>query len=324
MIEEILTGLYKIEVPLPGNPLKALNSYLIRGTNRHLLIDTGFNQPECLEALNNGMDVLGIDWCEVDFYVTHLHWDHAGLLHVLANKDSKVYISEIDAGILQATWSPATWKMVNSVYLSHGYPENELVMDPMTMEDANLAGEFTFTHVKEGDVLEYGSYSLHCVSTPGHTPGHMCLYEPNHRFLVGGDHILTHISSNITARPGIKDALGQYLESLDKVEAMDIRLVLPGHREILHDYRSRIYELKHHHMKRLDEIVALIVNSPMSAYQVASLMHWDLKYDRWELFPKAQKWFATGEAIAHLDHLALSGRIRKLSIEEGIRYQLHP
>ena len=190
------------------------------------------------------------------------------------------------------------------------------------MENFILDNDIAFTYVKQGDVLEYGNYRLACISTPGHTPGHMCLYEPEHKFLIGGDHILSHISSNITARPGFNDPLGHYLESLEKVESMDISLVLPGHRNIFHDYHLRIAELKLHHMNRLAEILPILKNAPMSAYQVASLMHWDLSYDCWEQFPNAQKWFATGEAIAHLDYLALHNKIQKRLKEERFVYEL--
>jgi glyoxylase-like metal-dependent hydrolase (beta-lactamase superfamily II) len=62
MVQEILKGIYRLEIPMPGNPLKALNSYLIKGEKKHLLIDTGFNWSECREAQLNGMASLGIEW----------------------------------------------------------------------------------------------------------------------------------------------------------------------------------------------------------------------------------------------------------------------
>ena len=42
MIDEVMDGLYRIEVPLPNSPLKELNSYIIKGDDRNLIIDTGF------------------------------------------------------------------------------------------------------------------------------------------------------------------------------------------------------------------------------------------------------------------------------------------
>ena len=59
MPNEILPDLYRIKIPLPGNPLRLLNSYVIKGEDRNLLIDTGFKMPECKEALATGLNELG-------------------------------------------------------------------------------------------------------------------------------------------------------------------------------------------------------------------------------------------------------------------------
>jgi hypothetical protein len=61
--------------------------------------------------------------------------------------------------------------------------------------------------------------------------------------------------------------------------------------------------LKHHHQKRLDEIISILEEGNKNAFQVASQMKWDIICDSWNLFPVSQKWFATGEAIAHLKYL---------------------
>ena len=80
MVEEIAKNLYRIPVPLEGNPLRELNSYFIRGTDRDLLIDTGFRTKACLVALEDGLDA----WAEK-------LWDSL-------NEQNKVslYVSRID------------------------------------------------------------------------------------------------------------------------------------------------------------------------------------------------------------------------------------
>ena len=83
MIEEILANLYKIEIPLPESPLKALNSYVIKNSERNLIIDTGWNQEECMNAMQTGLKELGVDLRKTDFFITHLHADHLGLVSTL-------------------------------------------------------------------------------------------------------------------------------------------------------------------------------------------------------------------------------------------------
>ena len=80
MIEEVLPALYRVVVPLPGSPLKEINSYVLTARDRNLVVDTGMNRPECREALDAGLDEIGIDLERTDFIATHLHADHHGLI----------------------------------------------------------------------------------------------------------------------------------------------------------------------------------------------------------------------------------------------------
>ena len=90
MIEQIFPNFYRIAVPLPGNPLKELNSYLIRGQGQNLLIDTGFRQEECRMALQEALDTLGIRVEQTDVLLTHLHADHSGLSDVLSGESRTI------------------------------------------------------------------------------------------------------------------------------------------------------------------------------------------------------------------------------------------
>ncbi len=83
MAEEIARGLYRLQIPLPENPLKSLNSYVIKGPGRNLIIDTGLNRQECMDAMQAGLKEIGIDLRETDFFITHLHADHFGLVSSL-------------------------------------------------------------------------------------------------------------------------------------------------------------------------------------------------------------------------------------------------
>ena len=112
------------------------------------------------------------------------------------------------------------------------------------------------------------------------------------------------------------------MTSLDKAYRLDVRLVLPGHRRIFRDSRKRIRELKEHHQTRIEEILSILDKSAMTAYQIASQMSWDLDCDSWDLFPVSQKWFATGEAIAHLKYLDEKGIIKRETSGDRIEFSL--
>jgi glyoxylase-like metal-dependent hydrolase (beta-lactamase superfamily II) len=137
----------------------------------------------------------------------------------------------------------------------------------------------------------------------------MCLYEPNQKILVSGDHILFDITPNITSWPNMENTLDEYLKNLDKVYPLDVNLVLPGHRSIEKNHRQRILELKVHHRARADEILAALGQDTKTAYQIAPLVTWNVSYNSWEQFPTPQKFFATGEVIAHLKYLEGEGSL---------------
>lgn len=318
---EILRNLYRIEIPLPKNPLKALNSYAIKSPERNLIIDTGWNQQECLEAMQAGLKELEIDIRKTDFFITHLHTDHLGLVSSLVTDTSTIYFNQPDGD--RITSGIFLDDLMNFARLN-GFPEKELQRIPHTHPGFKFRskGPLSFHFLKEGDTLRISDYVFRCVETPGHSKGHMCLYEPSKKIFVAGDHILDGITPTIALWSDEWNPLKEYLESLDRVYQLDIELVLPGHREVFRNPRERIRELKDHHQKRLDEIIGILRKGTKNAFQVASQMTWDITYDSWDLFPVSQKWFATGEAISHLKYLEETGLIRKEMRQQKVVYSL--
>ncbi len=96
---------------------------------------------------------------------------------------------------------------------------------------------------------------------------------------------------------------------LDKIIPYDIEWVLPGHRTVFRNHRHRIEELKKHHEIRTAEVASILDKGSQTAYQVASQMAWDIDCESWDDFPLPQKWFAGGEAMAHLQYLQGQGKV---------------
>jgi len=91
MPELMYPNIYCNRIPLPKNPLKSLNSYIITSHDRNLIIDTGFNQPECEKAFFDGIAEIGIDLTKTDLLLTHRHSDHTGLAGILDQKGVRIY-----------------------------------------------------------------------------------------------------------------------------------------------------------------------------------------------------------------------------------------
>ena len=283
---------------------------MIRHAEKNLIIDTGLNRKECLEAMQNGLQQLGVDLRQSDIFITHLHADHFGLVSKLASDSTTILFSRPEKELMES------WEGFDAMIVyagKNGFPKNQLKAALSKHPGARYGADWIpeLKTLEDGDAVSVGEYQFRCVETPGHTMGHICLYEPTQKLLVAGDHILIDITPNIQCWSDLHNPLKHYLASLDKVFKLEIDLVLPGHRRLIDDHRARINELKAHHRNRLNEVLDILTAGSQHAFQIASQMTWDLAAKSWDHFPVAQKWFATGEAIAHLRYLEEEGKVSR-------------
>lgn len=313
MYTHIEDNIYTIPVPLPNNPLRQLNSYVIKGEGRNLVIDTGFKLEECRKALCEGLEELGVDMNCTDIFLTHLHSDHSGLAAELATQSSKIYISRADGELLTLSLTQGLGRVEE--YRSYGFSEKELenFWENPSMK-YRQESPFNFTYVADGDVLTYGGRRLEVIFTPGHTPGHVCLYDRANKVMFLGDHVLFNITPNITTWPFFEDPLGHYVHSLMDISIYDVRLPLPAHRGVNGTMAERIGTIIEHHGARIREMLDILTERPgLTPYDLSGMMTWRVhgKTNSWADFPLNQKWFAVGETAAHLDYLLKRGRVRR-------------
>jgi len=323
MPQELMPNLYRLPVPLPDSPLKLLNSYVIKGGDRDLLIDTGFRRPECYESLTSQLAELGVDMARTDLLLTHLHADHCGLAPDLVTEGTRVFISRGDKPWLMRDWSREDWIASGERMVRFGFPRDTVEHAFHQSPAHSMAPSKDFQNyqpIDDGDEFSCGGYTLRAVCTPGHTPAHMCFWMETQKTMFTGDHVLFDISPNITTWTTVDDSLGDYLRSLKMIDAYDVQLALPGHRET-GNFHARIAALLSPHEKRLAGCLEVLRENPgLTTYDVAGLMRWKIRCSSWEDFPMGQKWFAVGEAASHLLHLEACGLARGDRTDEVIRW----
>lgn len=299
--------IYRIDIPLKGNALKNLNCYVLKSRGESVVIDTGFNNPDCKEALDAGLAELGISMSHTNLLITHLHTDHCGLAPGFRAKDTKIYMSKLEHELVRK-WKHRKyrWEM-DAIFRAEGFPEDALVeaakRNPMIVYAADT--DYDVVPLRDGDKIEIGDLTFTALAMPGHTPEHMCYYLEKEKIMFLGDHILYDITPNITVWPGVKHSLSTYLVNLHRMLTYDIEIAYPAHRGIQgKTLPQRVEEITEHHSRRLNEILQVLREHPgSSGYEVASRLTWSLHGESWDTAPKRQIWFAMGETMAHLEYL---------------------
>lgn len=226
MIQQVHShpDIYRIRVDLPDNPLQYLNAYVIKGVSGNLVIDTGFNRPECKRALCQGLQELDIRLqSDTSLFITHLHADHSGLVGLFAQAGCPIYMHPVDYQYLVDSEDGSTWKAAEDNFMREGMPPAEI-----KTQFSNQARTFSpdphfpVNPVHDGDCLHLAGCDLQVIHTPGHTPGLCCLYLPKEEVFFTSDHILFDITPNIQVWYHMKQALQRYLESLQKVRELPV------------------------------------------------------------------------------------------------------
>src|SRR4029453_13560869 len=111
------------------------------------------------------------------------------------------------------------------------------------------------TLVDGGERFAVGGRTWEVVHTPGHSPGHVCLWNAEERLLCSGDHLLQVVSPPVTFERGFEpNPMGSYLESLDRVRDLAPELVLPGHGAPFRDGARRAEAIAAGKRRRLTQV----------------------------------------------------------------------
>lgn len=160
----------------------------------------------------------------------------------------------------------------------------------------------------DGDFIRVGTWELTVIHTPGHTAGHICIYERTTGAMFTGDHALPKVNTapalDAQSSP---DPMGDYLTSLDRLREVKVGLALPGHLSPYLDLQGRLMQLRTYHEDRMAELRQRLASRAATAWKLSSEMR---RTRTWADLSMAARITATAETLAHLAHLEVLGLVR--------------
>lgn len=170
--------------------------------------------------------------------------------------------------------------------------------------------------LRDGDTLRTGRFCFEVIATPGHTIGHICLFEPRERILISGDHVLPFITPAVSYYyKTTGDPLANFLRSLQRVKELDVARVLPAHEQLFDHLPRRVEEIQEHHLRRCDAIAEAIGVQPKTAWEISTIIPWAEGQMIWSEMPQFHRLMAIGETLAHLHFMANQMRVERVAAD---------
>jgi glyoxylase-like metal-dependent hydrolase (beta-lactamase superfamily II) len=148
---------------------------------------------------------------------------------------------------------------------------------------------------------DLGVWTVH--ETPGHAPSHVCLFQRERRLLISGDHLLGRISLYYDYG-WTPDPVGEFLGSLDAVDALDARLALSGHGRPFVDVHGHVEANRKLVAQRLEAVAAALDGAPKTAAEISPGVYGE------PLTEYNASWLLA-QTLCYLRHLELRGRVSR-------------
>jgi glyoxylase-like metal-dependent hydrolase (beta-lactamase superfamily II) len=319
--ERALPGVFRLRLPLPWPGVPHGNAWAVRSGDGIVLFDTGYHtprgagEPGSMAQLERALAMCGFRVEDVRLVVcTHAHSDHYGqAAAIVARAGCELWMHPKYEHMSIGEQDPkATLERRIEVARQSGVPEEPLRRFAEEREHHESGISAVIAPDREllpGVVVQTDLGPWEVYETPGHAPSHVCLFQPERRLLISGDHLLGRISLffDMGYSP---DPVGEFLSSLDVVERLGARLCLAGHGRTFTDVHAHIAGNRALVAERLEKVEGVIASEPLTAFEIIPRIYSD------ELASHGGPWLLS-ETLAMLIHLQATGRAQRIRPEDG-------
>ena len=320
---EVHPGVFVLHLPLPMKPT-IVNVYLVRGSIAEstdcewALVDTGIGSKDSIAVFEECLELVGCRPEQIGkIVVTHHHPDHfgcAGPYKEMTGADVYVHPAEWERSQHFMPNERPQWVM--DWFTSHGLPLDRFTRIPKQRDFWQGMYQPTAPDAELSDGLEIpvGQRTLQAVWTPGHASGHCVVYLHEEGIMIAGDHLLPRITPHVGFGPATEgNPLGDFIASHEKIQKLDVDLVLPAHGGVFPDHIKRSNQIIQHHHVRLEQILDILRREPRTGYEIARRA-----FDFGDYSPITYQFPATFETLAHLEYLRHEGKVSVDKDKEGV------
>jgi glyoxylase-like metal-dependent hydrolase (beta-lactamase superfamily II) len=302
-VDELEDGIRRVTFALPFG-IDHVHCYLLRASSGGwILVDTGLGTRNAEARWRPVLDELDAPIERI--VVTHMHPDHVGGARDAAEvTGAAVTQGREDYAQCVRAWGSREPQRFVDYWTTHGMPP--AVVDGV-VEDSQRV-QLAVHWVDDPQLVDAGDDvdGWRVEVLRGHADGHIVLVRDG--VLIAGDTILAGITPAIGLYPESRpDPLGDYFETLDRIEELAPRVAYTGHKDVIGDPAARAREIRAHHHERLDRAQAALDGRPATPYEIS------LALFEHDLTPPLRR-FATAEALAHLERLVVEGRARRVEM----------
>ncbi|MCI8468364.1 MAG: MBL fold metallo-hydrolase [Eggerthellaceae bacterium] len=320
---------FQLKVPFPNVVTTETNVYVVRDGDDVLVVDAGAPTEGAGLYFGAALEQLGVDPARARYFLTHLHYDHAGLVGGFVPDEAVVYLGRGELPAARADFGERSARYSSARFVEEGLTAEEAARAhaPLHVSMPIDVDARPVVVVDEGDEVAVGRYRFRVVNVPGHTRGHVALLHPESGICFTGDHVLFIISPGLSLFVDGGDALSAYLDSLDKVAALGCSRLFISHGENRLDFAERIEALKAHHAKRCDAMAAVVEQAAARGEEptgadVIRAIGWRIPFATIDECEPLQQWSIYTLGIVLLDHLVAEGRLARRADEADVhRYR---
>ena len=323
---QVLPGVHRIPLPLPNDGLRAVNVYAIEDGDGFVLLDAGWALAESRDRLKVALGALGGGLGDVRrFLVTHIHRDHYTQAVVLRREfGGRISLGRGEQESLRLAGEnrkPLDAQVTRLRRCGGGALADRLLAVTRGAVREPGLWETPDDWVDGGTDVALRSRTLHALSTPGHTRGHLVYLDRDAEVLFAGDHVLPHITPSIGFEPVPAELpLQDYLRSLRLVRTLPDTRLLPAHGPVADSTHARVDELLAHHDTRLEAAARTVAGGASTGYESARMLTWTRRERPFDDLDPFNQMLAVTETAAHLDLLVTQGRLRGSTVDGVTEY----